>query len=249
MTLVYWLEPYPRFCTRSVFLAGPTARQGEIPSWRKEAVRLFAKAGWDGAIFIPEPRPGTSWPEKFQHDPVVDWEVTGLNRADCDLFWVPRSEGVLPGFTTNIEWGNFFMSGRAVLGCPPAAVRMNYMKYRGAQFHVPFAETLEETIANAIALVGAGGTRTDGECCIPALIWTHPSFQEWYGLAHAAGNRIVNATVLWVNRKGGDFALAITLQKQESVPAENVLLTGGSYGYQMHRYRLGSTIRPEVELW
>ncbi len=249
MQLVYWLEPYPTVCTMSMFLAGPTARQGEIPSWRKEAVRLLAEANWDGAVFIPEPRPGTPWPTKPQHDIIVDWEITGLNRADCNLFWVPRSEDTLPGFTTNIEWGDFFKSGRAVLGCPSTAVRMNYMKYRGSQFHVPFADSLEGTIAHAIALIGAGGTRTEGECCIPALIWTHHAFQEWYRSAHAAGNCILNATVLWVNRKGGDFAIAITLLRQEPAPAENVLLTGGSYGYQMRRYRLGSTARPEVELW
>lgn len=202
MNVVYWLEPYPTTCEKSIFLAGPTARQGECPSWRDEALELFERLGWDGTIFIPEPRPGLTWPEKYQHDPVVDWEIEGLNRADCILFWVPRSPDKLPGFTTNIEWGEFFKTGRAVLGCPDEAIRMNYMKYRGSQYQVPFADSLLGTIQNAISLVGFGALRTGGETCVPLHIWQTESFQQWYTALKQAGNRLESAKVEWVFRVG-----------------------------------------------
>ncbi len=202
MNVVYWLEPYPTTCEKSIFLAGPTARQGECPSWRDDALELFERLGWDGTIFIPEPRPGTTWPEKYQHDPVVDWEIDGLNRADCILFWVPRSPDKLPGFTTNIEWGEFFKTGRAVLGCPDEAIRMNYMKYRGSQYQVPFADSLLGTIRNAISLVGFGALRSGGETCVPLHIWQTESFQQWYTALKQAGNRLESAKVEWVFRVG-----------------------------------------------
>ena len=74
----------------AVFLAGPTPRSPEVPSWRPEAVALL-RAGWSGGrlvVFVPEDPEGGlrgGWDEQ------VAWEDRELNRADVIAFWVPRN--------------------------------------------------------------------------------------------------------------------------------------------------------------
>lgn len=233
MKVVYWLEPYPTTITKSIFLAGPTARQGKIPSWRQSVIKELKRRKWDGVVFIPEPRPGTPWPTKRQHDEIVDWEIDGLNRADCILFWVPRSKDKLPGFTTNIEWGEFFKSGRVVLGCPKSAIRMNYMKYRGRQFGVPFAGTLGKTLTNAIRLIGDGYPRFDAGRFFPSYVWARQAFQDWYRMRANSARKIISAKILWSSvwkyPVSFDFIIEVQLRKGRSISTEQILFTNESY--------------------
>ena len=133
---------------RSVFLAGPTLRgddKNKYPNWRNDAVQYFQDAKFDGALYIPEPM-------KSDYGAQIDWEVYHLERATAILFWVPRSTDVLPGFTTNIEFGEWMRSGKIVLGCPPDAEKMRYLIYRAKKYGAPVLDNLQDTVNAAIDL-------------------------------------------------------------------------------------------------
>ncbi|MDL2295940.1 nucleoside 2-deoxyribosyltransferase domain-containing protein [Lachnospiraceae bacterium OttesenSCG-928-E19] len=137
---------------KSVFLAGPTYRiDKKNPydfnrGWRADAVKYFQELGFDGAIYIPEPMPGN-----FKNQ--IDWENHHLARADVILFWIPRDLKILPGFTTNVEFGEWLKSGKIVLGSPRGAEKMRYLIHRAKQNNVPVTDNLMATVRSAIELI------------------------------------------------------------------------------------------------
>jgi len=74
-TVVHALESFPDKVSRTIFLAGPTPRSEGVDSWRPEMVRTLGELGFDGHIFLPEPRHG-AWADDY-HDQ-VEWEAEGL---------------------------------------------------------------------------------------------------------------------------------------------------------------------------
>jgi hypothetical protein len=233
MEVVYWLEKFPELCRKSIFLAGPTAGEGKF-SWRTDAIEMFRQLGFDGHLFVPEPR-GFDWPKAEFHDAIVDWEVDGLNRADCILFWVPRNMETMPGLTTNIEFGEWFKSGKVVLGCPVDAPKMDYMKYRGSQHGIkPIWNSLEQTISWAITKVGASSTRMDGECMVPGYIWHTKAFMLWYLRIKESGYKLNHATISWVDHTdqifARHFALKATVQRKGSQTTEEMIVIGHANG-------------------
>src|SRR5512146_94052 len=71
----------------------------------------------------------------------------------------------LPGFTTNVEFGLDVTTGRAVLGCPPDCPnpeRNRYLIWLAHRHGVPVTETLDGTVAAALAIVAHGG-----QCRLP----------------------------------------------------------------------------------
>jgi hypothetical protein len=156
LTLIYAGQPLPPPGTDSVFLAGPTPRSADVPSWRPAAIREIA-AQWQGqpaalAVFIPEPMDGQRW---AYHDNQMAWETDARAAASTILFWIPRDLRTLPGFTTNVEFGLDVTTGRAVLGCPPDCPnpeRNRYLIWLARRHRVPVTETLQETVAAALAL-------------------------------------------------------------------------------------------------
>lgn len=198
-TVVHALEPFPDEVTRTIFLAGPTPR-GEGKSWRPSMVELLNRYGFDGHIFVPEPKNGR-WAEEYNDQ--VEWEEEALHRADCIIFWVPRDikgdvNGYpMPAFTTNDEWGFWKDSGKVVWGNPPFAEKVRYQQHYAKKFGVPTEMYPHTTAQAAVKLVGDGAFRQGGECQIPLHIWRKPEFQEWYKSQKAAGNRIDGARVVW----------------------------------------------------
>jgi hypothetical protein len=162
---------------KSVFLAGPTPRSIEVISWRKEAIEHFKNFGFDGTLFIPEPRDGI-WREGYSDQ--VDWEDTALNIADCIMFWIPRELKNMPAFTTNDEWGRWKESGKVVFGVPAEAQNVKYQKYYADMLSVPEADTLEETVKLSIKMAGEGAERRGGERHVPFFIWKTKQFQDWH---------------------------------------------------------------------
>lgn len=73
-------------------------------------------------------------------------------RADALLFWIPRVLWTLPGLTTNLEWGIWHDSGKAVLGAPPGTPRMRYLEYYAKVAGAPQAETLHDAARIAVDL-------------------------------------------------------------------------------------------------
>ncbi|HVI00101.1 MAG TPA: nucleoside 2-deoxyribosyltransferase domain-containing protein, partial [Enhygromyxa sp.] len=100
MQVVYARQPFPAAFTRAIFLAGPTPRSSDVPSWRPRALELLAERGYDGAVFVPEDADGNA---RFDYTDQIDWESEGLALADVIVFWIPRDLDTLPGFTTNVE--------------------------------------------------------------------------------------------------------------------------------------------------
>jgi len=192
-------EPLPDRTRKSIFLAGPTPRDQNTPSWRPEALRILDKLGYDGYVFIPEDRSGTF---SGDYTAQVEWETAALNVADIIVFWVPRDMKTMPALTTNVEFGIWMDSGKVVLGAPDSAVKNTYLKWWASNLKVPFSNSLETTLQAAIDAIGDGASRWGGEAQVPLHIWKHPTFQGWLRAQKGAGNRLDGAKVLWSFRVG-----------------------------------------------
>lgn len=146
MKVVHALHPLER----SIFLAGPTPRDDRTPSWRPEALAILQEKGFDGTVFVPEHE---TWASHDDYDAQVKWEIEALNRSTAIVFWVPRVLGTMPAFTTNVEFGMYLKSGRAVLGYPEGAPKMAYLKSVALSFGVPVVHDLPGAIDAALRRV------------------------------------------------------------------------------------------------
>ena len=120
-----------------IFLAGPTPRSHQdVRSWRPEMIYNLLIEGFSGTILIPEDSSG-----KYRNDYIaqVNWETEGLEASHLILFWVPRSE-LLPGFTTNVEFGEHLSSGKIVYGRPDNAMKTKYLDYKYKKYYSDFGE-------------------------------------------------------------------------------------------------------------
>ncbi|MEZ4453269.1 MAG: nucleoside 2-deoxyribosyltransferase domain-containing protein [Nannocystaceae bacterium] len=218
MQVVYARQPFPRAFTRALFLAGPTPRSPEVPSWRPDALAALAARGYDGVVFVPEDSDGS---RRFDYVDQVEWEEEGLRLADAIVFWIPRDLATLPGFTTNVEWGVWYDSGRAVLGAPSRAPKMDYLRHYAAKVQAPIADSLEATLDAALALIGDGAPREGGEREVPLFVWRTPAFQSWYAAQRGAGHRLDGARLHWHFRSGpARHLFCWALQVRVYVPEE-----------------------------
>ena len=150
MRRVFAREPFEDLVGPSIFLAGPTPRSADVPSWRPKAFELLEELGFEGTVFAPE---DSKFSPRFDYMDQVEWEEAGLTRADVIVFWVPRELKTMPGFTTNIEWGRWCDSGKVVLGAPVDAPKLAYMRYYATKLNVPQADTLKGTLQAALQLL------------------------------------------------------------------------------------------------
>ena len=175
MNIIYACEPFPTIVKKTVFLAGPTNTE---KSWRENALKELQKQGYDGTVFVPEPRNG-KW--RSDYDEQVIWEDKALNRSDAILFWIPRDLKDMPGLTTNDEWGYWKSAhpSKLILGAPDYAEKVRYQKFYAEKLGIETAETLEDSVKKAIAKIGDGAERKDQECLFSIDIWNNKCFQEW----------------------------------------------------------------------
>lgn len=149
MNVVYALQPL----AKSIFLAGPTPRppkpgDEQVPSWRPEAVRILGDdLGFTGTVFVPESADGKPHDE---YDHQLSWEWEGLDQSTIAVFWVPRVPENMPAMTTNVEFGMLVNSGKLVLGAPPSAVKMGYLKALAERFNIPVFDSLHSTLQEAV---------------------------------------------------------------------------------------------------
>ena len=144
MRIVYARTPLPP----SIFLAGPTPRDKDTPSWRPAALTILDALQFKGTVFVPE---DDFYREDFDYDSQVGWELAALNRSAAILFWVPRGPA-LPGFTTNVEFGMFASKQNVVLGYPEDAEKMKYLHVHADRYNIPVYHTLADTVKAAIVL-------------------------------------------------------------------------------------------------
>jgi 8-oxo-dGTP pyrophosphatase MutT (NUDIX family)/nucleoside 2-deoxyribosyltransferase len=199
LKVVYAQEPLPIEVVKSVFLAGPSPRDEGTQSWRPEALSILNKLGFDGHVFVPEPRDGRAYNDYTSQ---IEWETRALNQADIIIFWVPRDMKTLPALTTNIEWGLWADTGKCVLGTPTGAERVRYLQWMATKMKVPNYSTLEATLQEAVVKLDKGAFRKGGDAQVPLHIWSHPTFQEWLISQKKVGNHIESARVLWTFRVG-----------------------------------------------
>ena len=218
MQVVYATEKPPAQFTKSIFLAGPSPRNPDQPNWRPEALAALEAMGYDGVVFVPLPREG-DWSHGY--DAQVEWELTYLNMADVVLFWVPRSKD-LPAMTTNVEFGSFYDTGKAILGYPKEATQMRYLDHLAKTESVTVCGTLEDTLRAAVTRLGTGALRVGGERDVPLHIWKLQHFQGWFKAQKAAGNRLDGARLLWSFRVGPakGFTFAFVLRVDVHIESE-----------------------------
>lgn len=143
MKVTYALERIEK----SIFLAGPTPRDETVPTWRKDALVLLNNMGFTGTVYVPE---SDNWRAHGSYNNQVDWEWEALNVATVIAFWIPRDLSDMPAFTTNVEFGLFSMSSKAVLGYPLESPKMNYLKRLAQRYMIRQYHSLEETLKYAV---------------------------------------------------------------------------------------------------
>jgi len=159
MKAVFALQPL----RKSIFLAGPTPRLPKpkheaVPSWRPEALKHLEAAGFDGDVFVPE---CSNWLQHKEYDAQIRWEWEALAQSTVVAFWIPQEilqeqDGEttlkMPAFTTNVEFGLYAQTGRAMLGYPPGSEKMSYLAAVARRFGMPVhADTDLETFMKAAA--------------------------------------------------------------------------------------------------
>ncbi|WJD95036.1 TIR domain-containing protein [Streptomyces antimycoticus] len=200
VTVVRAGEPFPGAWSASLYLCGPTARNPDTPLWRDEALRRIRELVADGGpaghgpvVFLPEPEPG----RPLSYEEHIAWEEEAMGMSDVILFYVPRALPELPGLVTNVKWGAWHRSGRAVLGSPPEARRNEYLLHFAREHAVPVANSLEKAVAEALRRLGTGARRRAGERWVPLHLWRTPEFRRWYGRETGGGRTLRSAEVLW----------------------------------------------------
>jgi ADP-ribose pyrophosphatase YjhB (NUDIX family) len=189
--VVYAYEEVTNPLVKSIFLVGPSPRNQDVQSWRPAALRALEICGYNGTVFVPEPRSG--WRDYLAQ---VSWEKKHLEMTDIILAWVPRDLQLLPAFTTNVEFGRYMTSGKLLYGRPDGCPHNTYLDwmYEDHGWGKPL-NTLIECCAEASKRLGEGSVRRDGERCVPLHIWKTLMFQNWY---RALGNnRLEEAKLLW----------------------------------------------------
>ncbi len=111
----------------SIFLAGPTPRKIDVPSWRPDALKVLEGIGFQGTVYVPEHDP--KLPPAYDYLEQVEWEYTCLEGAGAICFWIPRKLPDMPAFTTNVEFGRYVGSGRIFYGRPAWAEKKGYLDW------------------------------------------------------------------------------------------------------------------------
>jgi len=147
----------PEAFSKSIFLAGPSPRNSFVSDWREPALTFLTRVGYDGVVFVPVPEIITGLSQD-DYDNQIEWERQAMEMSDVILFWVPRSK-TLPGFTTNVEFGEWMKSGKCVLAFPEGAPKMRYLVVKAKWNGIPVAHTLEEGLDMALGLLDKGATK------------------------------------------------------------------------------------------
>jgi hypothetical protein len=230
MLLVFSDDVFPSSVTASLFLAGPSPRSTDELDWRHEALRVLEEKGFKGTIFIPVPRrrflEGSTDRGSWNYDNQIAWECEARARADLIVFWLAREidrskeDLGMPGFTTNFELGEDLRSGKLVYGRPSFAPKCRYMDKRVQELGLPVHDSMVALMDDAVASLGEGAHRSDGEAYVPLFIWRSEQFRTWYGSLKEAGNRLESARLGHHVRFGGKTLFSYVLWVNIWIKAE-----------------------------
>jgi ADP-ribose pyrophosphatase YjhB (NUDIX family) len=219
MKIYYSDSSTPVQVNKSLFLAGPSPRGKEAIDWRIEAVRILEELKFDGEVFIPIPEKkfaGGGDQATWTYLNQIQWECESREIADRVVFWVPRDiKAGMPGFTTNVEFGEDLGKGKVVYGRPDKADKCRYLDQRNEELSNITHNSLKSLLQDTIAQLGEGAQRTNGEVFVPLDIWKTVQFQDWYKNLKLAGNTLVGCKVLnefrMSNKKLFSFTLHVNI--------------------------------------
>lgn len=165
--------------TPSIFLAGPTVRgnQPHLTSWRFDAIEEFKKQNYTGALIIPEFTSKTESDKSKTWVPL--WEYNGLKKADCIMFWIPRTKELI-ALTTNMEFGYWQAREpqKLIYGRPDDAYRMSYLDImwtqvasENNQYANNIYTTLEDTVKASIESAQNRFNKRVPQSIIDDMIW------------------------------------------------------------------------------
>ena len=194
VTAVYATEALPAAFPASLFLGGPrTNSQGG--GWRQEALRLLGSRGYNGIVFLPEPRP----PQKdIDAEALCSWEDDALRHCDLIVMWMPVE--AMSDFYAIEQWGLWQRSGKVILGTP---LREGPLLQSAARRRVPVVHSLQELLALAQQFCRPGALRRGGDRSVPISLWRSPSFQSWFKALIQAGHRLDGVEFEWGHRARG----------------------------------------------
>lgn len=229
MKIIYTNDPLPDVFTKSIFLAGPTPRSEDVESWRPGAIQDLESLGYDGVVFSPEWEDGPRGPKTGSYEGQAQWEADAMNMSDIIIFWVPRNMKDMPALTTNHEHGEWFRSGKVMLGYPHDAPHMSYLKYKADEESVPVRSSIGSLLTLANDQLGDGHIRRSGDRMIPLYIWKTPIFQAWYISLLKENITIKRAKLDWVYRTGKHkmtvSAFALNVDLCEVIDGANIETT------------------------
>jgi 8-oxo-dGTP diphosphatase len=204
LSIVYAQTPFPTKVVRTLFLAGPTDRSNRPTAWRQEALQILRDLDFDGHVFIPEAEDG-KWNGKSEEQ--NEWEQLALLRADAIVFWVARDLENMPGFTTNIEWGQWMQSGKVVLGIPDGAPKTSYMEWCAEFFDVPCVGDLKYALRVAREhIIGSGALREGADVVLSLGLWKEKQKVVYPKPDLTADNVVVHKdSLLLIRRKKDPF--------------------------------------------
>lgn len=108
---------------KSIFLAGTTANDPKN-DWRKQAISLLEKKGYDGVVYNPD---YSSLKVKNDYKTQLEWELRGMSDCTAAIFWIDRDLKTHPGLTTNVEFGYWLHSGKVFYGRPKTSEKCLYL--------------------------------------------------------------------------------------------------------------------------
>lgn len=146
MKVLYSDEPNFDGIGKSVFLAGPTPRSPDVPSWRPDAIEILKQNDYSGTVLIPE---HSTFYSQFSYDNQIAWERVGLTFATSIVFWVPRNMQNMLALTTNIEFGYYIAKTpeKCFYGRPDRAPHTGYLDW------LFLNETKDKVIHNSLESV------------------------------------------------------------------------------------------------
>lgn len=146
---------------KSIFLAGPTPRDKDVESWRREACKFIEESNFDGIVYVPE---YSTWKTKGDYVDQAEWEREALSNASVIAFWIPRSLPDMPAFTTNVEFGYWIHSRKVLYGRPDDAKKIKYLDwlYKKDTNKEP-CSTLEKLLSDSIKLANEIGINKENE--------------------------------------------------------------------------------------
>lgn len=132
---------------QAIFLAG-SIEMGKAEDWQK-AVETYFESLDDYTILNPRREDwDSSWEQNFENPQFyqqVNWELTGLERADTIIMYLcPDTKAPV----SLLELGLFAASGKLLVCCPPGYWRKGNVDIVCERYSIPLFENINELLTS-----------------------------------------------------------------------------------------------------